>query len=149
LVIIEKVPLDFPSLVKDCCDYYKDNSKKIKCAFYKTKVTIAGDEKYLRMLLNNILKNAIEYANKHILIELEITKFTCILHIHDDGPGIDPEQIDKVKKSFVKGEVKKEDYGLGLAIAERIVHWHRGTLNIRKSAKLQGAHFEIEISHIF
>jgi CheY-like chemotaxis protein len=48
--------------------------------------------------------------------------------IRDSGPGIPPEHLDRIFEPFFTTRAAGEGTGLGLAVAQEIVHRHRGTL---------------------
>lgn len=53
----------------------------------------------------------------------------------DNGPGIEPEQIEHLLQPFVRGDSARSTSGtgLGLAIVQRIIDAHRGELEIGRS----------------
>jgi two-component system osmolarity sensor histidine kinase EnvZ len=56
-----------------------------------------------------------------------------VLEIADRGPGIPADQVDHLKRPFVRGESARTDAsgaGLGLAIVERITRMHGGTFEL-------------------
>ncbi len=60
----------------------------------------------------------------------------------DDGPGISPEDKDRL---FVPHfSTKKRGSGLGLAIVSRIVQEHHGTIRVEENAP-RGARFVVEL----
>jgi signal transduction histidine kinase len=64
------------------------------------------------------------------------------LGVADDGPGIDPEDRDKL---FVPNfSTKKRGSGLGLAIVNRIVQDHYGAIRVEENQP-RGAKFVVEL----
>jgi signal transduction histidine kinase len=64
------------------------------------------------------------------------------LRIEDDGPGIAPERIPTLFRPFQSG--RPGGTGLGLALVERIVDAHGGTIRVDGRPGL-GAEFRIEL----
>jgi len=96
-------------------------------------LTITGDEKMLEQVLLNLIKNATEAvrANDHgkIILEAKETNEEAILSIHDNGPGIPADQLDKI---FIPFYTTKEDgSGIGLSFSRQIIHLHGGTIQIK------------------
>ena len=64
------------------------------------------------------------------------------IHVDDDGPGIPAESRDQVLQPFTRLDVSRSrktgGYGLGLAIVQRIMRWHRGEVRVG-DAPLGGA----------
>ncbi|HWK75834.1 MAG TPA: ATP-binding protein [Povalibacter sp.] len=117
----------------------------IRCEVQSNATRVRCDAHLLETVLRNLLYNAIRYARTQIRVTFVIYPNDYSLHIDDDGPGIPEADRERVFGSFVQlGERKGEKvgYGLGLAIVKRIVEWHGGTVQVRKS-DLGGARFSI------
>ena len=67
-----------------------------------------------------------------------------VIEVADSGPGVKPEERDKIFEPFFTG--KTRGTGLGLAIAKRVVELHGGTIAV-DAAPGGGALFRIEIPH--
>ncbi len=63
--------------------------------------------------------------------------------ISDDGPGIDPGMLETLFEPFVSASLDARGTGLGLAVAEGIVHEHGGVILARNQAEGTGAVFEV------
>jgi signal transduction histidine kinase len=107
-------------------------------------LTIIGDENYLNMLFHNLLDNAFRYCNQQVTVKLNKQSEQVVVGIHDDGAGIDMSKRKDILKPFIKSN--SQGHGLGLAIAERIAHWHQAEINVGDSELLSGAMFEVKFS---
>lgn len=109
---------------------------------------VQGDRRYLSLMINNLVVNAAQHAKKNIAILLETTDNTSKLIIEDDGPGIPINQRQAVLKPFVRGQEDRgtPGHGMGLAIVNRIIGWHRWGLKIGDSPTLGGAQVEVTIT---
>lgn len=67
-----------------------------------------------------------------------------VLEVCDRGPGVKPEDRERIFEPFFTG--KTRGTGLGLAIAKRVVELHHGTIRV-DDAPGGGARFRIEIPH--
>ena len=86
--------------------------------------------------LTNLIGNAVKYA-PDVWISLSRDEEAVTILIDDNGPGVPPDQYDDMFKPFVRGEqsrnAKTGGVGLGLPIAQGIVHAHGGEISLGKS----------------
>src|SRR5690606_30876451 len=70
-----------------------------------------------------------------------------VLTVHDDGPGVPPEDAERIFQRFVRlDDARSRDQGgtgLGLAIARDLAHRHGGTLTL--TPRTLGACFELRL----
>lgn len=106
-------------------------------------VNINGDANYLSMLINNLLGNALQYAERKITLEVLQNGNKIKLLVSDDGPGIAKEKRAELMKPFMRGEQahEKPGYGMGLAIVVKIAQLHDATFAIGDAKTLGGAEF--------
>ena len=97
--------------------------------------TVIGDPELLRRAAENVIRNAIRYAPPQTAVEVRLTcdKRTAHLQVRDYGPGVPDEALTRIFQPFyrVEGDRNRESggVGLGLAIAQRAVELHKGTLH--------------------
>ncbi|OQR54658.1 ATP-binding protein [Bacillus sp. CDB3] len=95
---------------------------------------INGDDKQLKQVLLNIIKNGIESMPKGGDIQIRAYKKAgenlCI-SIEDQGFGIENEKIEKIGKAFYT--TKENGTGLGLMITYKIIEEHQGRIAIQSS----------------
>ncbi len=96
-------------------------------------VPIQGDALRLKMLLDNLLDNALRYAPAQGRVTVRASRGDsgAVLTVEDNGPGIPPEERDKVFQRFyrVLGNME-EGSGLGLAIVREVAHLHSALVEI-------------------
>ncbi len=102
---------------------------------------IAGYADALRILLRNLLENAVKYTPKGGTVDVEVTRKDGVtaLIVEDSGPGI-PEQdraraLDRFSRT---SSAETGGSGLGLAIVKAIADLHRATLILERSRRLGG-----------
>jgi two-component system sensor histidine kinase RstB len=104
------------------------------------------DRKAMPYALRNILRNAFKYAGHKILVSAEVIDERILIHIDDDGIGIPPEEREHIFSAFTRLDRSRDrstgGYGLGLAIARRVLELHGGTA-IADAAPLGGARFTL------
>ncbi len=96
-----------------------------------TPVMLDGDPDRIQQVLANLLDNARKNAPSEMPIEvsLEQTENVARLVVEDHGPGIDPDQVERIFDKFVRGRTGTvTGTGLGLYISRRIVDAHEGRI---------------------
>lgn len=79
------------------------------------KVFFHGDEEPWRVVIENLLDNALRYAKRKIRIVLQ----NNLLEVYNDGENIEQDRLDKLFKPYEKGN--KGKFGLGLSIVKKVV----------------------------
>ena len=130
------------SLIEEIINKY--NNKNITHDLIP-RVYINGRKNLLNRCLNNLIDNAIKYANK-VKISINKKNTNLFIIIDDDGPGISKEEYDNVFKPFYKINKGRADakssVGLGLSIASDIIKSHGGNIKLEKS-KMNGLRVKI------
>ena len=114
------------------------------CLFY-------GEEGDLLELMGNLLENAFKWSRRRVLLSLRPLPAQgkgrpgCEITVEDDGPGIAPEQIDRVLQRGVRGDERVQGHGIGLAIVQDIVKAYHATLDVGRSEELGGARFCVRL----
>ena len=103
--------------------------------------TVNGDADALRVLLRNLLDNAVKYtpAGGRVDASLQRQGKSLCLRVEDSGPGITDAERERVFDRFyrVPGAAATGN-GLGLAIVRAIAEGHDGTLELGRSERLGG-----------
>jgi two-component system OmpR family sensor kinase len=96
-----------------------------------------GNPEALRVALANLVDNAIRYApaGARVVVHLEASADHVAMVVDDNGPGIAPDEAERVFDRFYRGHRGKETgSGLGLSIVERIVQRHGGSVHLAPAA---------------
>jgi len=103
-------------------------------------VSVRGDADLLKQVFLNILLNAIQATPEGGAVTGSCRNEgqSAVLEISDEGPGIEPQNIEKIFDPFFS--TKEKGTGLGLAISAKIVQAHGGTIRV-KSTPGHGAAF--------
>ncbi|MBD7961439.1 sensor histidine kinase [Comamonas avium] len=108
------------------------------------------DAVLMERVLVNLLDNAIKYTPSGTLISLaaKIDGPACVISIHDAGPGL-PMHMDTAQlfEPFTRGQTETavSGMGLGLALAQRIVQAHGGSLSAATAEAGTGSVFFIKL----
>ncbi len=96
--------------------------------------TISGDAVRLEQVLNNLLDNAFKYTEPggHVDLIAGPAPGGLSFTVTDSGPGIPPEDLNRIFERFYRGNRARSDggSGLGLAIVREIVEAHGGTVGV-------------------
>ena len=88
----------------------------------------------LNIAMNNIIKNAISFAYKEILIISETSTNTYCIKIRDDGPGFDKKFIANFGKPFYSSRPEKGvNMGLGLFITKQMIENLNGEISVQSN----------------
>jgi two-component system sensor histidine kinase CpxA len=107
------------------------------------------DSGLIQSALENVVRNALKHTAKGTAVEVTVaTEEGCLrIAIDDRGPGVPEEAIDKIFQPFFRVEnsrsTRSGSGGIGLAIAERSVHLHGGTI---KAKNREGGGLCVEIT---
>jgi two-component system OmpR family sensor kinase len=96
------------------------------------------DPGLLGSMFQSLLENSVKYSPAGSLIKVNFhkTQKKTIVAITDQGPGIDPDEKDKVFDRFFRGRgssVNQRGSGLGLSIANRIADIHEAKLELNSA----------------
>lgn len=107
-------------------------------------VTVRGNTEALGQAVRNLVENALRHTAAGTTVEIELTA-DRVLTVTDCGPGIPPAQRDRIFQRFWRADRSGAGgAGLGLAIVERIVAAHNGTVTV-EDAPGGGARFVLRL----
>ena len=88
---------------------------------------------YIERAVDNLISNAIRYAESTVTLQVNATETKAIIQVIDDGPGFEPEKLPHVFERFFKG--KNGLTGIGLSIVKSVVEQHKGTATAENGEK--------------
>ncbi|NCJ07924.1 GAF domain-containing protein [Synechococcales cyanobacterium C] len=111
-------------------------------------IWVQGDGEKLMQVLINLVSNACEAVPEGdtISLHLEQTETLACLQVHNGGTPISPDILSRLTQPFFS--TKSTGNGLGLAIVQRIVEAHGGTLSIESTATA-GTQFTVQLPVIW
>ena len=101
---------------------------------------MVGDKALLRRAFENIVRNAIRYspADSPVEIGLRASEQFTIISVRDYGVGVPEECVDKLVQPFFRVDDSRNEAtggaGLGLAIAQRAIGIHEGSLHVKNAS---------------
>lgn len=114
-------------------------------------VRVNGDRIRLRQVIANLLDNAAKYAPaaSAITVRLAAEDDLARLTVRDEGPGIDPANLESIFEPFVQVPDPRihstEGLGLGLPLAQQLLELHGGRIAVRNVSETGGCEVEIEL----
>jgi two-component system osmolarity sensor histidine kinase EnvZ len=84
-------------------------------------------------LLSNLIDNALRYGGTPVDVSAHSEGTSVVIEVGDRGPGIPPDQVDRLKRPFTRGDPARSGAsgaGLGLAIVERIARLHGARFDV-------------------
>jgi two-component system, OmpR family, sensor kinase len=125
---------------------------------------VDGDEARLRQVIGNLVNNALSHTPTGTPVRVRIGSGTLtskkpglgasepvpavVLDVEDDGPGMTPEQAQRIFERFYRADQARTrtsgGTGLGLSIVSGLVAAHGGTVSVR-TAPGEGADFQVKL----
>ncbi len=104
----------------------------------------SGEPRSVTQVLVNLIGNAVRYSSERtaVTVSLEKSRDSVLVHVADEGPGIDPADQERIFEPFQKGSDAGDGSGLGLAIARRLARAMGGDIEL-ESAPGCGARFTL------
>ena len=133
----------FDDLLPDMQFEAEARHMRLKFSAAPEAITIAGYPELMRRALENVLRNAIRYSPPQGLVDIEIqtqmarngasgSTRMAEIRIADHGPGVPEASLSKIFGPFFRVDASRQEstggFGVGLAIAERSIHLHGGTI---------------------
>jgi signal transduction histidine kinase len=91
-----------------------------------------ADPVRIEEVITNLIDNAMKYGPSDRPVEVDIaqTKDAVRIAVRDHGPGVAPENRDRIFEAFHRASADARGVGLGLHIAREIVKRHAGSLEV-------------------
>jgi heavy metal sensor kinase len=137
-VALKMAPLRLDLLIKDLCNFFQVLAEQKNIALEigtLEEVTVIGDKIRLQQLFTNLIDNAIKYTTQGaIRVAAKKDEDAVAIKIVDTGMGIPEEEREKIFKRFYRMDKSRSretgGVGLGLSIAEWVVHAHHGRIEV-------------------
>jgi signal transduction histidine kinase len=110
---------------------------------------VEGDERRIRQVLFNLLSNAVKFTPAGGRIDVTAARVgeEIQVAVADTGPGIAPEDVDKIFEEFQQTDVgarQHEGTGLGLTLSKRLIELHGGRIWV-ESERGAGSSFVLNL----
>ena len=98
-------------------------------------------------ILENLLQNALRYAEKQVSINLSHKKDFLILTVKDDGKGFSAADLEKATTVFYSNDKEKQHFGIGLSVCKILCEKHGGLLYVGNQ-KEKGAYVTAKLKSL-
>jgi signal transduction histidine kinase len=145
---LDRHPTDLNELLEELVDFFLPQAQQQKA---KVRLKLADhpliapvDPKLIKQAVLNLMLNALQAMPEggELILSASQNDGHALIDIIDTGRGIPPEAIDKIFRAYYTS--KKGGTGLGLAMTQRIVKEHGGTLTV-KSDLGKGSDFTLKL----
>ncbi|MFR4994867.1 MAG: ATP-binding protein [Oscillospiraceae bacterium] len=109
--------------------------KEILISSNMTMNEVQLDKGVLFRILENLLQNALRYAEKEVRINLSQDKDFFILTVEDDGKGFSEKDLEKATTVFYSSDKDGQHFGIGLSICHILCEKHGGLLDVSNNKK--------------
>lgn len=137
---LEKEYIYFSDIIKNITAQNKITYPDVKISIFdKDDVSILAYEYHIFMVFSNIIKNAIEAMRSVGNIDIYIREIEglAIIEVFDEGVGLKPHEIEKIKKGNYTSKIHGS--GLGTAIIYNIMNIYNGTFHLANRENKNGA----------
>lgn len=123
---------DVTALIDALCDDYADMGHDVEAA-PSARLVLTVQPNLLRRAVRNLVDNALKYAGS-ARVEIRRNDAVAEIMVLDNGPGLPPEELERVLEPFYRVESSRSretgGSGLGLAIAKAVAESHGGALRL-------------------
>jgi len=134
-VQLEKIEL--VQIINEVTSEFSNSNPGIKLLNFPDSIDLAADADRIRILLRNIIDNALKYSKKDgypVEVSLREKSNELIIEVQDFGQGIPEKEIPFVFEPFYRVDKSRSKetggYGLGMNMSRQIMEAHGGTIDI-------------------
>jgi len=132
------VRLDLAKLVEEAAELYQPLAEtkalhlRFKCL---SPLYVKGDPTLLAQSLGNLVDNAVKYVPDGGSIRIQAEAASAdevLLEVSDNGPGVGPDEVDRVTQRFYRGDASRGTHGngLGLSMVAAVARLHGAQLRL-------------------
>ena len=109
-----------------------------------------ADEGKLKLVLENLMSNAIKFtpSDGAIQVSAEMQGAELVIDVADNGPGVHPEDGERIFEAFYQGRRPQGGpvggTGIGLSVVAECIQAHGGSVTLLRGVH-SGAHFQVRL----
>jgi two-component system, OmpR family, phosphate regulon sensor histidine kinase PhoR len=147
-LVLDRRPANLRELLSELCDDVQERVTGARFVLSGPDVAAPIDPQRAQQIFTNLLDNAWKHGGGKGDIEVDVGRENgqAIVRISDQGPGIPPQELDRIFHRFYRVDRSRSQpgAGLGLAIAKHLAALHGGTIRAHNRAG-GGATFEVRL----
>ncbi|MCC2673104.1 MAG: ATPase [Ramlibacter sp.] len=154
-VELHKKPTDMNELVSQALEMTGAaiDAKKhhVVLTLHDQPLWVDADSTRLKQVLSNVMHNAARYSPEYgnIQVRVKRAESQAVVEVEDQGFGIAPDLLPQVFGLFVQGsnanDGQPSGLGVGLSLAQRLVHEHGGTIAAASEGRGHGSRFTVTL----
>ena len=146
---MESEQIELGELVRGCLEQsqFEADARQVQlCMSAQESVLVPGNPMLIERALDNLLANAIKFSPVGGLVgvTVRIEQRFAEITVRDHGPGVPEAELALLFRPFYRGSnaARAEGHGLGLAIVQRVVQVHGGSIEVHNA---EGGGLEIHL----
>jgi two-component system phosphate regulon sensor histidine kinase PhoR len=150
--LFRMIPCSLAELVGQALDHLNEQAERRELSVeikVDPDIRVLADPDHVQRVLRNLLHNAIKFTPRggRVRVTAEQNGEWVTVGVLDTGPGIPPEERERVFERFYRGDLARGSpgTGLGLAIAKHIVEAHGGRIWVADPPESGGAHLRFTL----
>jgi signal transduction histidine kinase len=149
----EMEPVNLGTLVRETVDAFsgalESSGFRIEVLEQAAAPTVSADPAALEQVLINLLDNAIKYSgsSRLVTVTVGVSANQAVIAVTDRGIGISADQRRRIFERFYRGDggiLRRQGFGLGLAIAQEVTAAHGGRIEVESTVG-QGSTFRVRL----
>lgn len=143
---VERTEFDLGELVRNLTETFANDErfKELDFRVNAPDTPVEGSAEHIETALRNVIANAASFAESRVTVRTSRGISGVLVDIEDDGPGIAPEDLERVFDRFFTRRDDGGGTGLGLAMSRAIAEAHDGSLSVRSTVGT-GTTFTLEL----
>lgn len=136
---LKKSAFNLADVAEEVRSEFRDEQARIVVEA-KQETTLYADKERIRLLLRNLISNALKYSQSLVRIYISETTSHSSLRVVDNGKGISKEELKKIFEPFYRTDSARVrlngegGFGLGLYLCKKIIEAHGGTIVAQSQA---------------
>jgi two-component system phosphate regulon sensor histidine kinase PhoR len=146
-LVLEKRPVRLGAMLLELSQDFETRAEGVRFTVEGTDPVVSLDAGRAQQIFANILDNAWKHGGRgHVTMEAVLEQDQAVVRISDQGPGIPPQELERIFHRFYRVDRSRSQpgTGLGLAIAKHLVVAHGGTIRAY-NRPAGGATFEVRL----
>ncbi len=131
---LKQSSFNLAALAEEVKSEFRDDADRITIEPQQD-ISLFADKERIRLLLRNLLSNALKYSQDAVKVLLSETSDAVVIRVCDKGKGISTEDLNKIFEPFYRGDSARVrlngegGFGLGLYLCKKIVEAHGGSIS--------------------